>query len=279
MSAPRDLVVVTAERPPLGLDLRELARYRDLFWVLAYRDYRVRYAQTFLGFGWAFLQPAATLLIFTVVFGRAVGIDTGTIPYPLFAVTGMAAWSYFAYVLSQSGTSIVGAQEMVKKIYFPRLVIPLSKAAVGFVDFGITALLILALMIVYGVAPAAEIAWLPLFAAAGIVAALAIGVWVSALTIRYRDVQHAVPFVVQLGIYATPVAYPASLVTDALPAWGAVLYYVNPMAGVIEGFRWSILGTDPPPPVAYLSLAVTAALFASGLAYFQRVERTMADLL
>lgn len=281
MSDPKtnQTIVITPERASLGMDLRELFRYRDLFWVLAYRDFRVRYAQTFLGLTWAFVQPAATLLIFTVVFGRAVRIDTGAVPYPLFAVCGMAAWSYFAYVLSQSGTSIVGAQEMVKKIYFPRLIIPLSKAVVGFVDFGITLLMVLCLMAWYGVPPSTHLLWLPLFAGLGFLASLSLGVWVSALSIRYRDFQHVVPFAVQLGLYATPVAYPAKLVTQALPDWAVVIYYLNPMAGVTEGFRWAILGTTPPTPLSGVSAAISVVLFLAGLIYFQRVERTMADLL
>lgn len=272
-------IVIDADRPRTGLDLGELIRYRDLFTALAYRDYRVRYAQTFLGFTWAFLQPTATLIIFTVVFGRAARIDTGPVPYPLFAVCGMAAWSYFAYVLSQSGTSLIGAQEMIKKIYFPRLIIPLSKAAVGFIDFGITAVLILLLMLYYGIAPSSHIVFLPLFAGMGIVTALAVGVWMSALTIRYRDFQHVVPFLVQVGLYATPVAYPAALVTDNVPHWASVLYFLNPMAGVTEGFRWSVLGTDPPTALSYLSLSVTVLLLFAGVWYFRSVERVMADLV
>ena len=272
-------IVITADGRQGRPDLREMIRYRDLLWVLAYRDYRVRYAQTFLGLTWAFLQPTATLLIFALVFGRAVGIDTGAVPYPLFAVCGLAAWSYFAYVLSQSGTSIIGAQEMVKKVYFPRLIIPLSKAVVGLVDFAIACALILALMLYYGVLPSRNVVFLPLFALAGIAAALAVGIWMSALTIRYRDFQHVVPFLVQVGLYASPVAYPAALVTDVVPRWAGVLYYLNPMTGVAECFRWSLLGTAPPNGLAYLSLGITLALLFGGLSYFRSVERTMADLV
>jgi len=271
--------VITADGERTRLDLGELLRYRDLLVVLAYRDYRVRYAQTLLGLAWAFIQPTTTLLVFSMVFGRAVGIDTGVIPYPLFAVCGMAVWSYFAYVVSQSGTSIIGAQEMIKKIYFPRLVIPLSKAAVGFIDFGIAAMLILALLLYYGVAPSSHIVFLPLFAAVGVVAALAVGIWTSALTIRFRDFQHVVPFVVQVGLYATPVGYPAALVTDAVPGWAGVLYYLNPMAGITEGFRWALLGTNPPNILSYVSLGVTLILLLGGVFYFKSVERTMADLV
>jgi len=272
-------LIIDANDTRTRLNLGELLRYRDLFLVLVYRDYRVRYAQTLLGLAWAFLQPTATLLIFSIVFGKAVGIDTGAVPYPLFAVCGMAVWSYFAYVLSQSGTSIIGAQEMIKKIYFPRLIIPLSKAAVGFIDFGITTLLILLLMLYYRIAPSPNAVFLLLFAGMGIVAALAVGIWMSALTVRYRDFQHVVPFLVQVGLYATPVAYPAALVTDVVPRWAAVLYYLNPMAGVTEGFRWAVLGTAPPTGLSYVSLAITSLLLVGGLFYFRSVERTMADIV
>ncbi|HLT71816.1 MAG TPA: ABC transporter permease, partial [Cyclobacteriaceae bacterium] len=244
-----------------------------------YRDFRVRYAQTFLGLTWAFLQPAATLLIFTVVFGRAVKVDTGGVPYPVFAITGMAAWTYFSFVLNQSGNSILGAQEMVKKIYFPRLVIPLSKAVVGFVDFLIAFAFLFVLMAVYGVMPSVNIVFLPVFILLTVVSALAVGIWLSALTIRYRDFQHVVPFLVQFGLYATPIAYPSETIIDNLPRWGTVLYYLNPMAGVVEGFRWSVLGGAPPHSFVYLSFGVMALLFVTALIYFKRVERVMADIV
>jgi lipopolysaccharide transport system permease protein len=271
--------VVEANKGGLSLNLRELYHYKDLFLVLAYRDLRVRYAQTFLGFFWAFIQPAATLLIFTVVFGRAVQVDTGGVPYPLFAITGMAAWTYFAFVLNQSGNSIIGAQEMVKKIYFPRLVIPLSKAVVGFVDFAVAFLFLGALLLVYGFTPSVNIIYLPLFILLTILSALAVGIWLSALTIRYRDFQHVVPFLVQFGLYATPTAYPAETIINNLPKWATVIYYLNPMAGVVEGFRWSVLGGAPPSAYAYISFALVGILFISALYYFRKVERVMADIV
>jgi lipopolysaccharide transport system permease protein len=271
--------VIEANRSALRLNLRELFQYKDLFLILAYRDLRVRYAQTFLGLFWAFLQPAATLLIFTVVFGRAIRVDTGGIPYPLFAICGMAAWAYFSFVLNQSGNSIIGAQEMVKKIYFPRLVIPLSKAVVGFVDFLVAMLMIVALCFFYGHVPPTQVLFLPVFILLAIITALGIGVWLSALTIRYRDFQHVVPFLVQFGLYATPVGYPAELILNNLPKWGVILFYLNPMAGVVEGFRWSILGGAPPHMYAYISFGVMVVLFVSALYYFKRVERVMADIV
>lgn len=272
-------LVVDADKKGLQLNLKELFAYKDLFLILAYRDLRVRYAQTFLGLFWAFIQPAATLLIFTVVFGKAVKVDTGDIPYPVFAISGMSAWAYFSFVLNQSGNSIIGAQEMVKKIYFPRLVIPLSKALVGFVDFAISFLLIIAIMVFYGVMPSVQVVFLPLFILLTIISSLGVGVWLSALTIRYRDFQHIVPFLVQFGLYATPIGYPAEVIIDNLPTWGVVLFYLNPMAGIVEGFRWSILGMGSPSGYAYISFAVMGFLFVTGLFYFKRVEKVMADIV
>jgi len=271
--------IIEANTSALRLNIRELIQYKDLFLILAYRDLRVRYAQTFLGLFWAFIQPAATLLIFTVVFGRAIRVDTGGIPYPLFAISGMAAWAYFSFVLNQSGNSIIGAQEMVKKIYFPRLVIPLSKAMVGFVDFFVALLMIFALCLFYGHVPPMQILFLPLFILLTVITALAIGIWLSALTIRYRDFQHIVPFMVQFGLYATPVGYPAELIINNLPKWAVILFYLNPMAGVVEGFRWSILGGSAPHAYAYISFGVMLVLFVSSLYYFRRVERVMADIV
>ncbi|WP_017731992.1 ABC transporter permease [Nafulsella turpanensis] len=271
--------IVDADKQKLNLNLRELFNYRDLFLILAYRDLKVRYAQTFLGFFWAFLQPAATLLIFTVVFGRAIQVDTDGVPYPLFAITGMTAWTYFAFVLNQSGNSVIGAQEMVKKIYFPRLVIPLSKAVVGFVDFAIAFLILGVMMLFYCFSPSGNILYLPLFILLTIISALAVGIWLSALTIRYRDFQHVVPFLVQFGLYATPTAYPAETIINSLPDWAVAIYYLNPMAGVVEGFRWSVLGGAPPSDFAYISFVLIGILFMSGLYYFRKVERVMADIV
>jgi lipopolysaccharide transport system permease protein len=268
-------IIVDARHSSFRIDFRELINYRDLFYILAYRDLRVRYAQTFLGFLWALLQPLATLLIFVLVFGMAVKVDTGNIPYPLFAVSGIAMWAYFGFVLNQSGNSVIGAQEMIKKIYFPRLVIPLSKAVVGFVDFGVSLLMLAILMIVYKFTPTINILFAPLFILLNIVAALAVGIWLSALTIRYRDFQHVIPFLVQFGMYATPVAYPARLVPEKYQ----LIYNLNPMAGVIQGFRWSIFGGDPPDVYFYISMAVILILFVSSLFYFKKVEDVMADIV
>jgi len=270
---------VDASDSTLKLNLKELFRYKDLFWVLAYRDLRVRYAQTFLGLLWAFIQPLSTLLIISVVFGRFVKVDTGGIPYPVFAIIGVSLWTYFSFVLTQSGGSVIGAQEMVKKIYFPRLVIPLSKAVVGFVDFGVAILLLIGLFFYYGIIPSSNIVFLPIFLILTLISSLAVGIWLSALTIRYRDFQYIIPFFVQFGLYITPVAYPTDVVVNNLPSWASFLFYLNPMAGIIEGFRWCLIGGVAPNGYFWVSISIVFILFISGIYYFRKIERVMADII
>lgn len=272
-------VVVDANKGTFSLNLKELFSYRDLFLILAWRDLRVRYAQTFLGLVWAVAQPLFILLIFTLVFGRFVKVDTGGIPYPVFALCGMVAWTYFSFVMTQSGNSIIGAQEMIKKIYFPRLVIPLSKAMVGLVDFLIAFLLFFILLMYYRIPVSGNIVMLPLFVGLTMLSSLSVGIWLSALSVRFRDFQHITPFLVQIGLYATPIAYPGETVVASLPEWGVFIFYLNPMAGVVEGFRWSILGHGILHDVSFISYAVVVVLFFTGLLYFKRVERVMADIV
>ena len=218
------LIGVDATKSTFSLNLKELFSYRDLFLILAYRDLRVRYAQTFLGLVWAIVQPLLTVVIFTLVFGHFVKVDTGSLPYPVFALCGMVAWTYFSFVMNQSGNSIIGAQEMVKKIYFPRLVIPLSKAVVGLVDFCIALVLLLMLILFYDVSVSLNILMLPFFIILTILSALAAGIWLSALSIRFRDFQHVTPFLVQVGLYATPIAYPGEVVIGTLSDAGVFLF-------------------------------------------------------
>jgi len=272
-------IVVDANKGSFSLNLKELFSYRDLFLILAYRDLRVRYAQTFLGLTWAIVQPLITLIIFTLVFGRFVKVDTGGVPYPVFALCGMVAWTYFSFVMNQSGNSIIGAQEMVKKIYFPRLVIPLSKAVVGLVDFCIAFILLILLLSYYNVPVSSNIFLLPFFVMLTILSALAAGIWLSALSIRFRDFQHITPFLVQVGLYVTPIAYPGEVVIGTLSDAGVFLFYFNPMAGIVEGFRWSILGQGSLHGVSYISFGMVLILFVSGLYYFKKVERIMADIV
>ena len=220
-----------------------------------------------------------TLVVFGLVFSRGLQLDTGNVPYVLFAACGLASWTYFSTVMSQAGSSIIGAQSMVQKIYFPRLVIPLSKAVVGLIDFGIALLIILGLMIVYSFSPSANILFLPFFIILVVLAALGVGIWLSALTIRFRDFQNIVPFLVRFGMFLTPVAYPSSLLVNRFPEWASIIYYLNPIAGIIDGFRWSILGSSPPNELSYISFGVVILLFTSSLFYFKKVERIIADIV
>ena len=257
-------------------DFRELYQYRDLFLMLTWRDFRVRYAQTTIGLLWALIQPLLTLAILTLVFGNFIQVKTN-VPHVLFTMTGMAIWTYFAYVIANSGASIIANQGMVKKIYFPRLIIPLSKAAVGMIDFAISLVIMIALMVYYGVMPSANIWLAPVFLFIGILAALGFGIWLSALTVRYRDFQHVVPFIVQIGLYVTPIAYPAEFAVQQLPKWAATMYFLNPMAGVVQGFRWAMFGGQMPGDMMYISFAMVIVVFVSSLWYFRKVEDDMAD--
>lgn len=257
------------------LNISELFHYKDLFLILAWRDLKVRYAQTFLGLAWAVIQPLATLLIFTLIFGRAIKVETGDIPYPVYALAGMSAWAYFSFVMSQSGNSIIASADMIKKIYFPRLIIPLSKSLVAIVDFLVTIGLLAVLMGYHGVIPTMKLMWFPVFFLLNVIAALGVGIWLSALTIRYRDFQHVVPFMVQIGLYATPIAYPASLVPENYQ----VLYHLNPMAGIVEGFRYSFFASEQLPDVTMISYIMAMFIFLSSLFYFKKMERSMADLV
>ncbi len=268
--------IIDAESSRIIPNFKELYRYRDLFLTLSWRDFRVRYAQTSIGLLWAFLQPVITLLILSLVFGRFVGVKT-LVPHLLFTIAGMSIWTYFSYVMANSGNSIIASQEMIKKIYFPRLIIPLSKAVVGLIDLGITLLILIILMIYYGIVPSSHVWLAPFFILVGMIAALGAGIWLSALTVRYRDFQHVVPFIVQIGLYITPIAYPAEFATRQLPKWAAALYYLNPMAGVVQGFRWSLFGGEAPGNLFWVSLVMVLILFISGLFYFHKVEDDMAD--
>lgn len=268
--------IIDARQSGTLLNFKELYQYRDLFLTLTWRDFRVRYAQTTVGLLWALVQPVLTVLILSLVFGRFIGVETA-VPHLLFTVAGSCLWTYFAYVMSNSGNSIVASQEMVKKIYFPRLIIPVSKAAVGFIDFGICILILIFLLFYYGIVPNSTAPMALVFILMGIVAALGVGIWLSALTVRYRDFQHVIPFLVQIGLYITPIAYPAEFATRQMPDWAAKIYYLNPMTGVIQGFRWSLFGGTPPGNYIYITAITILAIFISGLWYFKRVESEMAD--
>ncbi len=268
-------IFIDARKKGLSLNIREIIEYRDLLFTLARRDLKVRYAQTALGFLWAIVQPLTTLIVFTLVFSRVAKVDTSPVPYPVFALSGLSVWTYFSSLMSQAGGSIVGAQGMISKIYFPRIIIPLSKSIVGLVDFGISLAFLMLLLVFYRVVPSSNVVWLPVFLVLALLSGLGVGIWLSALTVRFRDLLQIMPFVVQLGMYLTPIAYPARLV----PAQYQFFYFLNPMAGVVEGFRWSLLGGAAPGAMIFVSAGLVILLLISGLYYFRSVERVMADIV
>jgi lipopolysaccharide transport system permease protein len=268
--------IIDASKKSFFPDLKELWRYKDLLYTLTWRDFRIRYAQTTVGLLWAVIQPLFTLAILHLVFGTFIGVDV-KIPHLVFTVAGMSIWTYISYVITNSGSSIISNQAMVKKIYFPRIIIPLSKAFVGLIDLGITLIILIGLLIYYKIDISSTIWFAPLFILMAIIAALGIGIWLSALTVRYRDFQHVVPFLVQIGLYLSPVAYPAEFATQKLPLWAANLYYLNPVAGIIQGFRWSLFGGEFPGNMMWLSFGMVIFTFLSGIWYFNKSESEMAD--
>lgn len=276
---PADAARVTVIAPVRGAaahGLRELAEYRELLYFLVWRDLKVRYKQTALGVAWAVIQPFTTMVVFSVVFGALAKVPSDGVPYPVFSFAALVPWGFFATGLTTAANSLVGSATLIRKVYFPRLVIPVATVLAGVVDLGIALAMLLAMMGWYGIVPTAAIVWLPALVLLALVTALGTGCWLSALNVRYRDVKYAVPFLVQLWMYATPVAYPSTL----LPAGWRALYALNPMVGVVEGFRWALLGTDTRPgPVLLVSATSALLLLASGVRYFRRMERTFADLV
>lgn len=257
------------------LRLRELWTYRELLYFLTWRDVKVRYKQTALGAVWAVLQPVATMAVFSIFFGRLAKMPSDGFPYPIWTYAGLLPWQLFAYALGESANSLVGNQALITKVYFPRLVIPISAVIAGLLDFAIAFLVLLVMFVYYGIVPTAAVWTLPLFLILAVANALAVGLWLSALNVTYRDVRYTIPFLTQFWLFVTPIAYPSSLVPER---WRA-LYGLNPMAGVVEGFRWALLGTDPPGPLLAVSTGMVVALLAGGLYYFRRMEKTFADIV
>jgi lipopolysaccharide transport system permease protein len=270
------VLIIDAGEPLLGKLLRELWSYRELLYFLAWRDFKVRYKQTALGAAWAVIQPFFTMVVFSIFFGYLGKIPSDGIPYPVFAYSALLPWSLFAHALNESSNSLVNNQSLITKVYFPRLIIPIAPLFVGLVDFGIAFVVLLGLMLFYGIMPGIALLAAPLFVLLALVTALAVGMWLSALNVQYRDVRYTIPFLTQLWLFATPVAYPSSL----LPEPWRSLYGLNPMAGVVEGFRWALLGlTTAPGPLITVSVGAVLALLVGGLWYFNRMEQTFADVV
>jgi homopolymeric O-antigen transport system permease protein len=254
----------------------ELWDYRELLYFFVWRDIKIRYKQTAIGAAWAVLQPFLTMLIFSLFFGKLAHIPSEGLPYPIFYYSALLPWMYFAASLQNATNTIVENQRLITKVYFPRLHLPLSAVLSGLVDFGVSFLMLIVMMIYYGIRPTAAALWLPAFLVLAVATALGVGLWLSALNAIYRDVRYVVPFLVQFWMFASPVAYPASLV----PAKWRWLYGLNPMAGVIEGFRWSLTGHgDPPGRLVLISAAVVLAVLLAGIAYFQKVETVVSDVV
>ena len=269
-------IIITPSRGWTSLQLRALWEYRELLYFLAWRDIKVRYKQTVLGAAWAIIQPLFTMVVFSIFFGRLAKIPSDGIPYPIFAYCALLPWSYFAGALDRAGNSLVGDANLLKKVYFPRLVVPISATIAGLLDFAIAFVLLIAMMIFYGITPTPAVWLLPFFLLLALATSLGVGLWLSALNVQYRDVRYTIPFLTQFWLFASPVVYPSSLV----PEQWRVLYGLNPMAGVIEGFRWALLGTrSGPGPMLAVSVLVTIVLLISGAYYFRRMEKTFADIV
>jgi lipopolysaccharide transport system permease protein len=269
------MIEISARRG-LRTALREVWEYRELAYFLVWRDIKVRYKQTLLGAAWAILQPFLLMVVFSVVLGKFAKLPSNGLPYPVFTFAALVPWMLFAQALTAASDSLVNNGHLVSKVYFPRILMPLAAAAACLVDFAIACTILVGLMLAYGIEPTINIAFVPLLALFAFAAALSIGIWLTALNVRYRDFKYAVPFMIQLWLFVTPVAYSSTLVPDE---WRE-LYALNPMAGVVEGFRWALLGsTSSPGPMIAVSATVVAVVLAGGVAHFVRAERKFADVI
>ena len=274
--APQFALTIEPTKGWAPLRLKALWRHRELLYFLTWRDIKVRYKQTALGASWAVIQPLLTMVIFTVVFGHFARVPSDGVPYPIFSYCALLPWTFFAYAMGQSANSLVGNANLISKVYFPRLVIPIAASLAGLLDCAIAFVVLLGMMIFYGVTPTLAVLTLPLFLLLAFVVALAIGLWLCALSVQYRDVRYTVPFLTQVWLYATPIAYPAGIIRGK---WH-LIFALNPMAGVVEGFRWAILGKGG---LDGLSLAIsgsmTALVLLAGLFYFRHMEQRFADVV
>ena len=259
-----------------SLNLSELWAHRELVYFLTWRDVKVRYKQTALGALWAILQPVMTMAVFALFFGRLAKVPSDGVPYPLFAFTALVPWMFFSNGLTQASNSLVHNANLLTKVYFPRLAIPISTVMAGALDFVLSFVVLVALVAYYGITPTANVVWLPLFALLALVTSLGVGLWAAAINVQFRDVRYTIPFLTQFWMFGTPVAYPSSL----LPEPWRTVFGINPMVGVVEGFRWSLVGAKTAPgPIIALSSLVAVVLLVSGAYYFRRMERTFADIV
>jgi lipopolysaccharide transport system permease protein len=275
MAADRPTYLIAPSRGWVPVHLGELWEFRELLAILAWRSIRVRYKQTALGIAWAVIQPFMTMVVFTAFFGRLAHVSTGGVPYPVFAFCALLPWQLFAFSLNEASNSVVASQQLLTKVYFPRLLLPLASVAVGLVDFAVSLVVLFGLMAWYGVWPGAAMLSLPLWTLLAATTAVAASLWLSALNVRYRDVRYTLPLLTQLWLFATPVAYPSSMVPDSWRFW----YVLNPMVGVVDGFRWAIVGGPWPGAQVVVSAAAVTVLLVLGAIYFRRTERTFADLV
>jgi lipopolysaccharide transport system permease protein len=275
-AATTPVITIRPSRGWASFNLRELWIHRELLSLLVVRDVKVRYKQTVLGAAWAVIQPVFTMVVFSVFFGYLAKIPSDGLPYPVFSYCALLPWQLFANTLTSSANSLVANQHLITKVYFPRLVIPLSAVVTGLVDFAIAFVVLVGMLVYYGIVPTAAIIALPAFLLLAVMTSLGVGLWLSALNVQYRDVRYTIPFLIQVWLFATPVAYPSSLV----PASWRACYGLNPMASVVEGFRWALLGNaEPPGTMTVFSVGVVLVLLVSGLAYFRRMEKRFADII
>ncbi len=279
MTNPQTEPPVTFLRPARGwsaVNLRDLWRYRELVYFLTWRNLKVRYKQTLLGVSWAVLEPFLTMVVFTIFFGNLAKVGSDGLPYPVWSYAGLLPWGLFSKALSDASRSLVANNHMITKIYFPRLILPLSSILSGLVDFAISFVVLLGMMVFYKIYPTPAVWALPLLILLALVTALGVGLWLSALNVMYRDVGYIIPFLTQFWMFITPVVYPASL----LPEKWRLVYALNPMTGVVEGFRWALLGTQTDSgPMLAISAVISLIILVSGLFYFRRMERTFADMV
>jgi lipopolysaccharide transport system permease protein len=270
------VTIIVPSRGWVSLNLRDLWQYRELLYFLTWRDIKVRYKQTVLGAAWAIIQPFFTMVVFSLFFGKLASVPSDGIPYPVFSYAALVPWTFFANGLSQSSSSLVASANLIRKVYFPRLVVPISAVMSGAVDFILAFAVLLGMMLYYGIVPTAAVVWLPLLLLLALVTSLGVGLWLTALNVQFRDVRYTVPFLVQAWMFATPIAYPSSLLDEP---W-RTLYGINPMAGVVEGFRWALLGTETAPGgIILISALVALGLLVGGAYYFRRMEKTFADVV